>query len=749
MVNKVKPLKDKGEVNEMPKPNIVSSFRSMFEKSSGQVPRKILPDSPKVFTSQRNQTNLSVKPNTQTADISTSPVSENSVKPSVSVSRENKVAERDVDETANVRPSTMKEKAKETPRLLDSPVTRKKTYPEKKSIFDSDSDITTKKTSPRRFSQSEKNEKRDDLPSVNVTSNIESAVQAEKDKKVPATNKSSVTVASNEESMGKEVFPTRKEVFDSSMIAKIPKKSEQRSKVENDDRKEKSQDVLHAKKEVFDSSVISKSKDKKVSKPKEEYSEERNKKSEDVVQKRKEIFDSKSTENSGISSKTRSLHGKTKQAPATPLVNSQITEDVKSTQNEVSEITKHAKISSEKENIESKKVQSVPEEKGHKSLNSVQNVPKQNILQNVTTTKDIKSTNVEKIESNSSRSDLEPTGSKNNRVQDNEPKKGIPSVIANRLNKTKPVQDNKKDLKNENLDDNGEEVIHSSNLRPSQLKKGTLINGTTSSQQERTALCSFGMSNTTNNKKKSPGAKTEPVSNFDDLIGGKRNSPVPLFDSASSIVPKAKPKPSAQGVPPLDLSDLMPTEKNHPYQEGYIPTKIEPCKLVIVGAPVLLKTTPLKKTRSGHQLKIQFDDSAVQTHEYPREEVALEEYLSTNPAEVEEAKREEQAREEEPPEDPLEGPQIGDIPRQGESTEEGQETPRKNFTSSLEAGELSKYKPKHQEEFVFGMSLKEPEKAPATEVGTETSTEDDLHLRPADEDDLHDFSTHDTSDMLF
>ena len=65
------------------------------------------------------------------------------------------------------------------------------------------------------------------------------------------------------------------------------------------------------------------------------------------------------------------------------------------------------------------------------------------------------------------------------------------------------------------------------------------------------------------------------------------------------------------------------------------------------------------------------------------------------------------------------------------------------------SGELSSYKPKHQEEFQFGMSLTEPEPEPAVSTATEEVDPDDLHLRPADEDDLHDFSTHETSDMLF
>ena len=43
-------------------------------------------------------------------------------------------------------------------------------------------------------------------------------------------------------------------------------------------------------------------------------------------------------------------------------------------------------------------------------------------------------------------------------------------------------------------------------------------------------------------------------------------------------------------------------------------------------------------------MKIQFDDSALKTHEYPREDVALEEYLKNNPTEKEEAQKEEALR---------------------------------------------------------------------------------------------------------
>jgi hypothetical protein len=58
------------------------------------------------------------------------------------------------------------------------------------------------------------------------------------------------------------------------------------------------------------------------------------------------------------------------------------------------------------------------------------------------------------------------------------------------------------------------------------------------------------------------------------------------------------PKPATNGVPPLNLKDLVDDKPlGHPYQEGYIPTKIAPCNYVFEGAGVKLKTTPLMKRR--------------------------------------------------------------------------------------------------------------------------------------------------------
>jgi hypothetical protein len=94
-----------------------------------------------------------------------------------------------------------------------------------------------------------------------------------------------------------------------------------------------------------------------------------------------------------------------------------------------------------------------------------------------------------------------------------------------------------------------------------------------------------------------------PVKNIEDLIRKNRDKPAALFDS-SSIVPKVQSK--ANGVPPLDLTDLVTDEQNHPYQDGYIPTKIKPCTFAVIGGGVLLDTQPLKKSRSGHSVSFFF-----------------------------------------------------------------------------------------------------------------------------------------------
>ena len=609
--DKIRALKDEDEINEKPKPNTVASFRSMFEKG------KILPDTPKVFTSVKHTSPSSTSASSKKADthadtsslsaVPKSQDSENDAKKESPAITTNEVVNEKKEESVTevcVKPSTMKEKARDQPRLLDSPVTRKKSYPEKKSIFDSDTITSTKKSPVLRKSPPkdlQKTSLQDKDTPKQLTSTLSDSTKSatqENNLRNDRLNKSVLPIVKSKENdakvvnnvtvkenVGSEFFPSRKEVFDSSMIQKVPKK----------------------KKEVVSESEMNK-----------------NSKSEEIFPERKQIFDSSAIE-------TLSAHGKTKRAPDTPGSRARISSSEDKTGRDSASDKDRKVAQPAKEVVKERPIPSkaVEKEKLTDTPSSIVETPRsrtpktahiKDYKANKTTEKLTEKVPVSLVNGDSTPvqslpvlrgTDETPVSGLPsviaNRLSEDTPTKGVPTVIANRQRKTPNTSDS--DKKTMEDSDDEEEVIHSSNLRPSQLRDGKFLNGNISSPVPNKRSAKQNLSESSGDTDKSSVQKPKekasdsvPVSNIDDLIRGKKRSPAPLFDS-SSIVPKAKPKPSPQGVPPLDLSDLITSEKNHPYQEGYISTKIEPCKLKFAGAGVKLDSTPLKKTRSGHQVK--------------------------------------------------------------------------------------------------------------------------------------------------
>jgi len=111
-----------------------------------------------------------------------------------------------------------------------------------------------------------------------------------------------------------------------------------------------------------------------------------------------------------------------------------------------------------------------------------------------------------------------------------------------------------------------------------------------------------------------------PSSTFDDLIKRKGNKKKQqtatkmVFDSSKIATkrkepPKRKPprktldemnqevKEKVSPVPKIDLS--FTNNDDTPYQEGYIPTEIKPCPFIFIGAEVKVGKNPLKKTRKA------------------------------------------------------------------------------------------------------------------------------------------------------
>lgn len=330
-----------------------------------------------------------------------------------------------------------------------------------------------------------------------------------------------------------------------------------------------------------------------------------------------------------------------------------------------------------------------------------------------------------------------------NKVDVDTPTRGLPSIIAKRLNKN----DNKLNLgrgiiplTTDNDKDSDEEEVEPRLIKPSQLRS---VQSTSPSVPNKEDI--EKSSETLNFKdvlKSSSKNNQVPRTNIDDLIRGQKK-PSAVFDSSNiAVLPKA----ATNGVPPLNLSDLVGDKPlEHNYQEGYIPTKIAPCTYVFEGAGVKLKTTPMMKRRK-QKGKITFHEDP-KLHEYQSEDAALKDYLEENPHEVEEVKKEEailtlSSSLQDESSDDVDEPSAPTTPR-----EEG--VIKSNTPLAHATGELTNYRSKYQtEDFKFGMSFSEPE--PETKKEETVSLDhEDMDLVPADENSTINYTDSSISDMLF
>nr|XP_034300649.1 pinin [Crassostrea gigas] len=599
----IKALKDKKNDDDLPKPNTVSSFRSMFEKNNSSVSRKLLPDAPKVTSARPSKLRVNRKEAAGSSPLS-SPINKS---PDVKEEKPKDIPAETTKEV--VRPSTVKERAQETPRSLDSPVTRKKTYAEKKSIFDSDFQHQTSLLQKLKHLKRHYQDRKQIFDSSQISSSNSLSSSSAKKKRAPK-----------------------------------PPSSTSASSVEN-------------KPDIAAIDVVKKSETSSIG-------------TTSVVTKKPEP--------ASIPTPTPEPTPRTPRAQPSKVI----------TTSEPSPVPWLAQDQFSSKSSKVEKTESVV------SSGKVNNF-----------------TPIEVSSSN-----------------DNKPTRGLPSVIANRLNKkTKNVPDSKEDN-----DVSSDDDVQPNLVKPSQLRNSNSLFKVSDSPSVPNTQNSDSPSETQNSN------TNVPVRNIEDLIRKKRDKPAALFDS-SSIVPKVQ-----NGIPPLDLTDLVTDQQNHPYQEGYIPSKIKPCNIVFLGSGVLLETKPLKKSRSGHSLRIQFDDKAVSTHEYQSETSALAQYLEENPHEKDVVEKEQAD---------IEQTSISLDLENSESSDDVVETPRDTVAmksnTAIGAGELSNYKSKIQlEEFQFGMSMAEPEPSLATTQETEVNP-DDLDLLPAEDENSIHFTGTETSDMLF
>lgn len=670
----------------------------MFEKNNSSVSRKLLPDAPKVTSARPSKLRVNRKEAAGSSPLS-SPINKS---PDVKEEKPKDVPAETTKEV--VRPSTVKERAQETPRSLDSPVTRKKTYAEKKSIFDSDFSIKPVKREVGVKSHQQRT-KSDPSGIGNEGDAKTEEKMLMKLKPVNDKNILNETTAVNKDEKKDEYFPARKEIFDSSLIAPSPKQDS---------------------KENIINSINDK---KKVTSPKAKASEE-------ALSGRKQIFDSSQISSSNSLS---SSSAKKKRAPKPPSSTSASSVENKPDIAAIDVVKKSETSSIGTTSVVTKKPEPAsiptptpeptprtPRAQPSKVITTSEPSPVPWLAQDQFSSKSSKVEKTESVVSSGKVNNFTPIEVSSS--NDNKPTRGLPSVIANRLNKkTKNVPDSKEDN-----DVSSDDDVQPNLVKPSQLRNSNSLFKVSDSPSVPNTQNSDSPSETQNSN------TNVPVRNIEDLIRKKRDKPAALFDS-SSIVPKVQ-----NGIPPLDLTDLVTDQQNHPYQEGYIPSKIKPCNIVFLGSGVLLETKPLKKSRSGHSLRIQFDDKAVSTHEYQSETSALAQYLEENPHEKDVVEKEQAD---------IEQTSISLDLENSESSDDVVETPRDTVAmksnTAIGAGELSNYKSKIQlEEFQFGMSMAEPEPSLATTQETEVNP-DDLDLLPAEDENSIHFTGTETSDMLF
>lgn len=538
---KVKPIKDSSNT-DLPKPNTVINFRSIFEKRVTHSPK--LPD---FYASKFNlQKGKAPKPplppkRTYSHDLTTTTAKEESVSSEKIDKTDTPVlckTERNTSEMVESAPSQsvkdLSMKFKQKPdRPFESPKSKRRS-PEKKAIFDS-SAITPIK-----------NELKEETTS----------------KSVHNERKGTLHLSNNQ---GKPVAPVHKP--ERTNKPRVPVKSPDTDKPESPIKAKTFQDTRG--KTTIE--VRNVSKDVPASPTQNSSS---------MFPNRKQIFDS------------LNLSGNVSTTPiAPPRVKQQKRNSAKKQSTPpqsptpvVSNETQGKESAKEEENdFLTKKfsVEEINERNRQKEKEAEKRLSE--IAQNSTKVENKKQT----IENNKA-NDVKISGS------DDAPTRGLPSVIARRLNKT----DNTVNLgrgiiiESTNDDSSDEEVEHRlikpSNLRPVKTTSQNVPN----KKEDSKSSDSFNFKDVLKSAKNDQVPRT----NIDDLIGGKRNKkPAAVFDS-SNIAPS--PKPVTNGVPPLNLSDLVNDQPlGHPYQEGYIPTKIQPCGYVFEGAGVKLKTTPLMKRR--------------------------------------------------------------------------------------------------------------------------------------------------------
>lgn len=686
-------LKDGKAKTDLPKPNTVITFRSLFEKRVSNTPK--LPD---FYASKFNlpKGKLPPKPAVPPRRISQSAIETASKVENESIPNEKIESEREKDISTKkssdmIEPTpaqTVKDLSqlfKQKPdRPFESPKTKRRS-PEKKAIFDSSIITPVRNEVKQDDIIISKEDKKDLSPRLGTIDK-----PAYPRKKPERVNRPKISPQSSVEEKSYQI--NKPFVSSQTSLEELNvKKSIKEVNLNAEDKKPEDSTTLFPKrKQIFDSSFITETVSTPVAPPRvKSQKPKKQAPSIEDAEKIKTISSQSQTNTDSTKLKDRNEQEK----PFTPR-------NVMSVE-EINERNKQKQLEAEKH------LQKI-------SQNSV------------------------KVENNRQISNIpKDDDNKNNDT----PTRGLPSVIAKRLNKT----DNNVNLGKGIIplssakDESSEEEEEPRLVKPSHLRstKSSSPNVPNKNNEENS-------SETLNFKNVLKSSKNNqvPRTNIDDLIGGRKNKkPAAVFDSSNIAV-----SPATNGVPPLNLSDLVNDKPlGHPYQEGYIATKIAPCNYVFEGAGVKLKTTPMIKRRKDKG-KIKFHEDP-KLHEYQSEGAALHDYLTQNPHEEVEVHK----QQEETTVMSL-GGSLGD-----ESSDDVDEptTPREDGTIKsntplgLPAGELTNYRSKYQtEDFQFGMSFSEPEPEPKKE-DLDLEEYENMDLQPADEDSTINYTDSSISDMLF
>ncbi|KAK7094967.1 proteoglycan 4-like [Littorina saxatilis] len=215
-----------------------------------------------------------------------------------------------------------------------------------------------------------------------------------------------------------------------------------------------------------------------------------------------------------------------------------------------------------------------------------------------------------------------------------------------------------------------------------------------------------------------------------------------VFDSSQL---KKKPKDQSRanpGVPRLDLSGITADESGDAGRVGgyrVTPRDIKPCNIEVVGGNVSVGRNLLVKQRKA-KINIRFHEVLVETFEYPSEETVLDNWMKQHPNDV--LVLEEVVY----PAESSDDPDILDTPRGGGG---GLESELRSNTSLAHSGNLQSYRGKYQQEYELGAILTQPEKPSEPQREPEPVDPDSMQLRPADEDDTQTWSNDTSSDLLF